>query len=61
MDSGNNHSQNTPARAEYERRRAPIITFIWVPLGLRLAEQVEAQASDMADSNKPVLATISIL
>lgn len=36
MDSGNNHSQNTLARAEYERQIAPIITFIWVQPGSRL-------------------------
>lgn len=52
MDSGNNHSQNTPARAEYERQIAPIITFIWVQPGSRLMEQVKVQASDMADSKQ---------
>lgn len=41
MDSGNNHSQNTPVRAEYERQITPIITFIWVQPGPRLVEQAK--------------------
>lgn len=51
MDSGNNHSQNTPARTDYERQIAPITTFIWVQPGSRLWGQV-VQASDMADSKR---------
>lgn len=52
MDSGSNHSQNTPVRAEYERQIAPIIAFIWVQPGSRLVEQVNGQASDTADSKQ---------
>lgn len=52
MDSGNNHSQNIPVRAEYERQITPIITFIWVQPGSRLMEQAKVRASDTVESKQ---------
>lgn len=52
MDSGNNHSQNIPAGAKYERQIAPIIAFIWVKPGFRLVERVKVQACDMDNSKQ---------
>lgn len=52
MDSGSNHSQKTPVRAEYERQITPIITFIWVQPGCRLMEQAKVQFSDIAISKQ---------
>lgn len=52
MDSGNNHSQNIPVRAEYERQITPIITFIWGQPGSRLMEQAKVRASDTVESKQ---------
>lgn len=52
MDSRNNHNQNTPVRAEYERQITPIITFIWVQPGSRLMKQAKVWASDTVESKQ---------
>lgn len=52
MDSGNNHSQNTPVRTDYERQIAPITTFIWVQPGSGLMGASEGPGLRHRDSKQ---------